>query len=89
MDHYLPSPTCCIYTTLGLWALGPFNTPSSKGRSLHIYSDHGEQAIQQGDSEIKEAWFDQADKYEQFQQNLSISYFTTFNSMYSSIHKVH
>ena len=35
----------------------------SKGRSLRTYSDRGEQAIRQGDSEIAEAWFDQAAEY--------------------------
>ena len=35
----------------------------SKGRNLSAYSDRGEQAIRQGDSEIAEAWFDQAAEY--------------------------
>lgn len=35
----------------------------SKGRNLTTYSDRGEQAILQGDSEIAEAWFDQAAEY--------------------------
>jgi len=35
----------------------------SKGRNLLPYSARGEQAIQQGDSEIAEAWFDQAAEY--------------------------
>ena len=35
----------------------------SKGRNLLTYSDRGEQAIRQGDSEIAEAWFDQAAEY--------------------------
>lgn len=35
----------------------------SKGRNLPPYSDRGEQAVQQGDSEIAEAWFDQAAEY--------------------------
>ncbi|KAG6735386.1 hypothetical protein POTOM_062012 (chloroplast) [Populus tomentosa] len=35
----------------------------SKGRNLLAYSDRGEQAIRQGDSEIAEAWFDQAAEY--------------------------
>ncbi|KAL5544219.1 hypothetical protein UlMin_008003 [Ulmus minor] len=33
------------------------------GRNLTTYSDRGEQAIQQGDSEIVEAWFDQVAEY--------------------------
>ncbi|GAV83948.1 TPR_11 domain-containing protein, partial [Cephalotus follicularis] len=33
------------------------------GRKLPTYSDRGEQAILQGDSEIAEAWFDQATEY--------------------------
>ncbi|MCE5167462.1 Photosystem I assembly protein Ycf3, partial [Datura stramonium] len=36
---------------------------SSKGRNRTTYSNRGEQAIQQGDSEIAEAWFDQAAEY--------------------------
>ncbi|CAI8585035.1 unnamed protein product [Vicia faba] len=35
----------------------------SKGRILLTYSDRGEQAIRQGDSEISESWFDQAAEY--------------------------
>ena len=35
----------------------------SKGRNLPTYSDRGEQAIREGDSEIAEAWFDQAAEY--------------------------
>lgn len=35
----------------------------SKGRNLTTYFDRGEQAILQGDSEIAEAWFDQAAEY--------------------------
>ncbi|CAK8572311.1 unnamed protein product [Lathyrus sativus] len=35
----------------------------SKGRILLPYSDRGEQAIRQGDSEIGESWFDQAAEY--------------------------
>ena len=35
----------------------------SKGRNFTAYSDRGEQAIRQGDSEIAEAWFDQAAEY--------------------------
>ncbi|CAL8991368.1 unnamed protein product, partial [Prunus brigantina] len=35
----------------------------SKGRDLPLYSDQGEQAVQQGYSEIAEAWFDQAVEY--------------------------
>ncbi|XP_050878789.1 uncharacterized protein LOC127082603 [Lathyrus oleraceus] len=35
----------------------------SKGRILLTYSDRGEQAIRQGDSEIAESWFDQAAEY--------------------------
>ena len=35
----------------------------SKGRNLLTYSDRGEQAIRQGDSEIAESWFDQAAEY--------------------------
>ena len=38
-------------------------TYGSKGRNLLAYSDRGEQAIRQGDSEIAEAWFDQAAEY--------------------------
>lgn len=38
-------------------------TYGSKGRSWPSYSDRGEQAIRQGDSEIAEAWFDQAAEY--------------------------
>lgn len=30
---------------------------------IYPYSDRGEQAVQQGDSEIAEAWFDQAAEY--------------------------
>lgn len=33
------------------------------GRELTAYSDRGEQAIQQGDSEMAEAWFAQAAEY--------------------------
>lgn len=32
----------------------------SRGRNLPLYSDQGEQVVQQGDFEIVEAWFDQA-----------------------------
>lgn len=35
----------------------------SKERNLPTDSDRGEQAIRQGDSEIAEAWFDQAAEY--------------------------
>ncbi|KAI5397260.1 hypothetical protein KIW84_063181 [Lathyrus oleraceus] len=35
----------------------------SMGRILLTYSDRGEQAIRQGDSEIAESWFDQAAEY--------------------------
>ncbi|KAG6573954.1 Photosystem I assembly protein Ycf3, partial [Cucurbita argyrosperma subsp. sororia] len=35
----------------------------SKGRNLLAYSDRGEQAIRQGDSEIAEVWFNQAAEY--------------------------
>ena len=35
----------------------------SKSGNLTTYSDRGEQTIQQGDSEIAEAWFDQAAEY--------------------------
>ena len=35
----------------------------SKGRNLPAYYDRGEQAIRQGDSEISEAWFNQAAEY--------------------------
>ena len=35
----------------------------SKGRKLPAYSDRGEQALRQGDSEIAEAWFNQATEY--------------------------
>ncbi|XP_057740257.1 uncharacterized protein LOC130957418 [Arachis stenosperma] len=35
----------------------------SKGRNLLTYSDRGEHAIRQGDSEIAKAWFDQAAEY--------------------------
>lgn len=35
----------------------------SKGGNLLTYSDRGEQAILQGDSEIGQAWFDQAAEY--------------------------
>lgn len=35
----------------------------SKERNLPTYSDRGEQAIRQGDSEIAEAWSDQAAEY--------------------------
>ena len=35
----------------------------SKGRNFPAYSDRGEQAIRQGNSEIAEAWFDQAAEY--------------------------
>ncbi|KAL9378175.1 hypothetical protein Peur_029510 [Populus x canadensis] len=33
------------------------------GRNLLAYSNRGEQTIRQGDSEIAEAWFDQAAEY--------------------------
>lgn len=32
----------------------------SLGRNLPLYSDQGEQVVQQGDFETVEAWFDQA-----------------------------
>ena len=35
----------------------------SKERNLLTYSDQGERAILRGDSEIAEAWFDQAAEY--------------------------
>lgn len=35
----------------------------SKERNESTYSDRGEQAIRQGDSEIAEAWFNQAAEY--------------------------
>lgn len=35
----------------------------SQERNLLTYSDRGEQAIGQGDSEMAEAWFDQAAQY--------------------------
>ena len=35
----------------------------SKERNCTTYSDRGEQAVRQGDSEIAEAWFNQAAEY--------------------------
>lgn len=35
----------------------------SKERNLTAYSDRGEHGIQQGDSKIAEAWFNQATEY--------------------------
>jgi len=35
----------------------------SKERNWTTYSDRGEQAVRQGDSEIAEAWFNQAAEY--------------------------
>jgi len=34
-----------------------------EGKELNAYFDRGEEAIRQGDSEIAEAWFDQAAEY--------------------------